>query len=81
MLHLRELQVLCRICVVERDREVVGNWLIAKTAFPSPRCGMSHTHPEVMREQQVAVKGVELSWHEFALVKSAEELWCRSNVT
>ena len=24
MLHLRELQVLCRICVVERDREVVG---------------------------------------------------------
>ena len=81
MLHLRELQVLCRICVVERDREVVENWLIAKTTFPSPGCGMSHTHPEVMREQQVAVKGVELSWHEFALVKSAEELWCRSNDT
>ena len=25
MLHLRELQDLCRVCVVERDREVVGN--------------------------------------------------------
>ena len=24
MLHLRELQVLCSVCVVERDREVVG---------------------------------------------------------
>ena len=35
MLHLRELQVLLCACVVERDREVVGNWLIAKTAFPS----------------------------------------------
>ena len=24
MLHLSELQVLCRVCVVERDRGVVG---------------------------------------------------------
>ena len=37
MLHLCELQVLCRICVVNRDGEVVENWLITKTAFPSPR--------------------------------------------
>ena len=38
MLHLRELQVLRRVCVVERYRGLWENWLIAKTAFPSPRC-------------------------------------------
>ena len=26
VLHLRELQVLCCVCVVERDREVVGKF-------------------------------------------------------
>ena len=41
LLHLRELQVLCRVRVVERDRGLWENWLIAKTAFPSPRCDMS----------------------------------------
>ena len=39
MLHLGELEVLHRICVVEE------NWLIAKTAFPSPRCNMCCTCP------------------------------------
>ena len=34
-----------------------------------------------MREQLVGVMSVELSWHEFVLLKSAEELWCRSDVT
>ena len=34
MLHLRKLQLLCCVYVVERDREVVGNWLVAKTTFP-----------------------------------------------
>ena len=42
MLHLRELQVLCRVCLVERDRGLWENWLIAKTAFPSPRCDVPH---------------------------------------
>ena len=29
MIHLRELQVLRRVFVVQRDREVVENWLVA----------------------------------------------------
>ena len=41
MLHLCELQVLCRICVVEREERLWEIWLVAKTAFPSPRCDMS----------------------------------------
>ena len=37
--------------------------------------------PEVIREQLVGVICVELSGHEFVLVKSTTELECRSNVT
>ena len=36
---------------------------------------------EVMREQLVGVTCVDLSWHEFVLVKSAAELECRPDVT
>ena len=41
MLHLRELQVLCHVCVVERDREVVGN--LADYVVQTPtllQCGL-----------------------------------------
>ena len=49
----------------------------------SHNCSVSSlgTRGEVTREQLVAIKGVELSWHEFKLAKSTEQLWCHSNVT
>ena len=41
MLHLRELQVLRRVRVVERYRGLWENWVITKTAFPSSQCDVS----------------------------------------
>ena len=41
MLHLRELWGLCRAVLFRETERLWENWLIAKTAFPSPRCDMS----------------------------------------
>ena len=41
MLHLRELRVLCCVVLFRDTERLWENWLITKTAFPSPRCDMS----------------------------------------
>ena len=41
MLHSRELRVLRCVVLFRETERLWENWLITKTAFPSPRCDMS----------------------------------------